>query len=62
MFARLTVDENLQMGGFTVLRPGRSSAGVDARFALFPRLNERRTRSPARSAAASSRCWPWAGR
>ena len=62
IFSRLTVYENLLMGGFT-----RSKAENDEQVAhvyeLFPRLQERaRRRRAARCPAASSRCWPSGGR
>jgi branched-chain amino acid transport system ATP-binding protein len=59
IFAQLTVQENLAMGAYT-----RSDAGVaqdvERQYETFPRLKERARRSPARSRAASSRCWRWA--
>jgi len=41
-FAELTVDENLQCGGFTIADPGRRQASYDRIMDLFPRLRERR--------------------
>ncbi|CAN5775091.1 ABC transporter ATP-binding protein [soil metagenome] len=41
-FARLTVDENLQMGGFSVHDKAAVRAGMDRAYAMFPRLRERR--------------------
>jgi branched-chain amino acid transport system ATP-binding protein len=41
-FARLTVEENLRMGGFTV-SDQEVKAGVARAFEMFPRLLERRT-------------------
>jgi branched-chain amino acid transport system ATP-binding protein len=42
MFARLTVEENLRMGGFTLRGRSDVQEGVDRAFAMFPRLKERR--------------------
>jgi branched-chain amino acid transport system ATP-binding protein len=42
IFADLTVDENLAMGGYTVLR-AELREGLEAVFQLFPVLAERRT-------------------
>jgi branched-chain amino acid transport system ATP-binding protein len=42
-FARLTVEENLRMGGFTLPKDADVKAGVERAFELFPRLKERRT-------------------
>jgi branched-chain amino acid transport system ATP-binding protein len=41
IFPRLTVLENMEMGGFTVASKGDLAAGIDRGFALFPRLKER---------------------
>ncbi len=43
MFARLTVEENLRMGGYTLTRAADVQAGIDRAFEMFPRLKERRT-------------------
>jgi branched-chain amino acid transport system ATP-binding protein len=43
MFARLTVDENLKMGGYTVKEPAEVRAGIDRAYEMFPRLRERRS-------------------
>jgi branched-chain amino acid transport system ATP-binding protein len=42
MFARLTVEENLRMGGYSVSEAD-VRAGVERAYAMFPRLAERRT-------------------
>ena len=42
MFACLTVEENLRMGGYTVDRPADIAAGIERAYAMFPRLKERR--------------------
>jgi branched-chain amino acid transport system ATP-binding protein len=42
MFARLTVEENLRMGGFSLKQRSEVQEGVDRAFAMFPRLRERR--------------------
>jgi branched-chain amino acid transport system ATP-binding protein len=41
IFPRLTVLENLEMGGFTVASKADVAAGIERGFALFPRLKER---------------------
>ena len=41
-FARLTVEENLRMGGYTVSKQ-EVDDGVQRAFEMFPRLKERRT-------------------
>jgi branched-chain amino acid transport system ATP-binding protein len=43
MFARLTVDENLKMGGYTVKDAAGVRAGIDRAYEMFPRLKERRS-------------------
>ncbi|MBI2966117.1 MAG: ABC transporter ATP-binding protein [Chloroflexi bacterium] len=42
VFARLTVFENLEMGGFTVRGSGEKRQRIEQVFSLFPRLRERR--------------------
>ncbi|MEW5990129.1 MAG: ABC transporter ATP-binding protein [Chloroflexota bacterium] len=42
MFARLTVDENLRMGAYTVVDANAIRAGIERSYAMFPRLKERR--------------------
>ena len=63
IFSRLTVLENLQMGGYT-RDPGRDRARTSsASTTLFPRLaRARRARRAARCRAASSRCSRSGGR
>ena len=41
-FARLTVDENLQMGGFSVQDKAKVQHGMERAYVMFPRLRERR--------------------
>jgi len=41
MFARLTVDENLKMGAYTVLDANDVRAGIERSYTMFPRLKER---------------------
>jgi branched-chain amino acid transport system ATP-binding protein len=43
IFARLTVNENLEMGAYTQKDKKRFSENVERVFTLFPRLKERRT-------------------
>jgi len=40
MFARLTVDENLKMGAYTVLDANAIRAGIERSYTMFPRLKE----------------------
>jgi branched-chain amino acid transport system ATP-binding protein len=42
-FARLTVEENLRMGGYSVKSKADVNRGVDRAFEMFPRLRERRS-------------------
>jgi branched-chain amino acid transport system ATP-binding protein len=42
MFSRLTVEENLKMGGFSLSGVDIVRAGIERAFAMFPRLEERR--------------------
>jgi branched-chain amino acid transport system ATP-binding protein len=42
IFARLTVEENLKMGGYVLSRSGDVTAGIDRAYSTFPRLKERR--------------------
>jgi len=41
-FARLTVDENLQMGGYSVRDRQKVRDGMERAYTMFPRLRERR--------------------
>jgi branched-chain amino acid transport system ATP-binding protein len=43
VFARLTVEENLRMGGFTLSQQADVQAGIERAYDMFPRLKERRT-------------------
>ncbi|HVM29232.1 MAG TPA: ABC transporter ATP-binding protein [Candidatus Limnocylindrales bacterium] len=43
VFARLTVEENLRMGGFTLKSKTEVNDGVERAYVMFPRLRERRT-------------------
>jgi len=43
MFARLTVDENLKMGAYTVLDANAIREGIERSYTMFPRLKERRS-------------------
>jgi branched-chain amino acid transport system ATP-binding protein len=42
MFSRLTVVENLRMGGFILDRKADVQAGIDRAYEMFPRLKDRR--------------------
>src|SRR5688572_25504377 len=42
-FARLTVDENLHMGGFSLKDKSEVRRGLERAYEMFPRLRERRT-------------------
>jgi branched-chain amino acid transport system ATP-binding protein len=41
-FSRLTVEENLRMGGYTLRRETEVHEGIERAYAMFPRLQERR--------------------
>ena len=61
VFLHMTVEENLDMGAYT--QPASTIApNKEKVFELFPRLKERRKQLAGTCPAASSRCWPWAGR
>jgi branched-chain amino acid transport system ATP-binding protein len=42
-FARLTVEENLRMGGYTLRNKSDLTDGIERAYTMFPRLRERRT-------------------
>jgi len=42
MFSRLTVVENLRMGGFILDKKADVQAGIDRAYGMFPRLTDRR--------------------
>lgn len=42
VFARMSVQENLEMGGFILTSKSEISQGIERAFTLFPRLAERR--------------------
>ncbi|MCI0345056.1 MAG: ABC transporter ATP-binding protein [Chloroflexi bacterium] len=42
MFVRLTVDENLKMGGYIVKSKSDIQAGMERAYEMFPRLKDRR--------------------
>jgi branched-chain amino acid transport system ATP-binding protein len=42
IFARLTVEENLKMGGYSLSKQQDIAGGIDHAFQMFPRLKERR--------------------
>jgi branched-chain amino acid transport system ATP-binding protein len=42
MFARLTVEENLKMGGYSLKDQADVAAGIERAYTMFPRLRERR--------------------
>jgi branched-chain amino acid transport system ATP-binding protein len=42
MFSRLSVEENLRMGGFTLPDKAGVRDGIDRAYSMFPRLKERR--------------------
>ncbi len=41
VFARLTVEENLRMGAYTISDKALVAAGIDRAYTMFPRLKER---------------------
>lgn len=42
-FSRLTVEENLRMGGYTLKSDSEVQEGIDRAYEMFPRLKERRS-------------------
>src|SRR6266511_2212571 len=70
IFGRMTVRENLEMGLYAAA-DGKDDRGVKRQheqeahervYSLFPILRERASQRGGRYRAASSRCWPSAGR
>ena len=61
-FPRMTVRENLELGAFRRKKAVNVEADRERVYELFPRLKERERRRRAPCPAASSRCWPSAGR
>ena len=57
IFPTLSVRENLEMGGW--LDPAATRARIDAVFARFPMLAERRAARHALCPADNARCSPW---
>jgi branched-chain amino acid transport system ATP-binding protein len=45
VFARLSVEENLKMGGFSLSDKGVIRDGIDRAYGMFPRLKERRAQT-----------------
>ncbi len=62
VFSRMTVLENLEMGAFHRNDKEGIAMDIERVYVLFPRLKNGEGRYRARCRAASSRCWPWAGR
>jgi len=60
LFGNLTVRENLQLATFARKDKAAIATDMEQVFEIFPRLHERIDQPPEPSAAASSRCWPWA--
>jgi branched-chain amino acid transport system ATP-binding protein len=44
-FARMTVEQNLMLGAFTVKAPAESTARLEEMYEMFPRLKERRSQA-----------------
>jgi len=60
IFARLTVAENLLMGAYTRNDATHIGADLDRMYALFPRLNERRTQlAGTLSGGGNNKWWQW---
>ena len=57
IFAGLSVEENLVMGGFSTSK-AKSKENIDRMFSLFPILKERRRQQAGTLPAANSRCSP----
>ena len=62
LFAEMTVADNLDPRRLHALGDRRRSSRPRGHVPRFPRLSERRSSSPARSPAASGRCWRSAAR
>ena len=59
VFSELTVHENLLMGAYANKDKARSAATSTRSASASPVWASAAIRAPARSRAASSRCWPW---
>ena len=63
IFSRMTVQENLELGAFSRKDKAEIAGRLRAGLRAVPAAEGApRTRRPARCPAASSRCWPSAGR
>lgn len=62
VFTRMSVEENLEMGAFSLKDQSSLKRDLDMVYGLFPRLKERRNQKPAHCPAASSKCSRWAAR
>ena len=60
VFTRMSVQENLEMGAFSLKDRSHMADDLAMVFDMFPRLKERRNQKRARFPAANSRCWRWA--
>jgi len=58
----MTVRENLDLGAYRRRKDATVAEDLERVFELFPRLQERESRRPARCPAANSRCSRWAAR
>ena len=59
VFLQMTVQENLEMGGYT-RDASEISASIEDVYQRFPRLKERYKQTAGTLSGASSRCLPWA--
>ena len=61
VFATLSVEDNLALSFQRAFGRSGLADGLDRAYELFPRLGERRGRSPARCRVVSSACCRWRG-
>ena len=56
----MSVQENLEMGAFSLKDRSHMADDLAMVFDMFPRLKERRNQKAGTLPAANSRCWRWA--
>ena len=59
LFPKLTVEENLLLGGFRAVARAQIARNLDMSYETFRRCGKGGGSSRAASAATSSRCWRW---
>ena len=67
VFAKMTTQENLEMGAYTCRDPKQVKEQIENMYTLFPRLKERQRQLAGTLSGGSNKCWPspapwWPGR